>query len=113
MIETKVNQMEKEMEINCSFEKYRKSMIRAGRDNRHIIETAGRSLFVLERTHNDNMINRWISTPIAVSEDKGNLIELCRKLYGPNVKFDDSNRTMSVETDMGEAYFSIESIAAV
>ena len=52
-------------------------MIRAGRDKKHVVEQAGKSLFILERTHNDNMINRWISTPTAVSESKDELITFC------------------------------------
>ena len=70
-------------------------------------------LLILERTHNDNMINRWISTPIAVSESKDELIAFCHKLYGAGVEFDEKDRSKSFETDMGEAYFRIEIIALV
>ena len=48
---------EEMMAVNCIFERYRKARKRAGQDIRHIIEQAGKSLFILERTHNDNMIN--------------------------------------------------------
>ena len=81
---------EEMMAVNCIFERYRKARKRAGQDIRHIIEQAGKSLFVLERTHNDNMINRWISTPIAVSESKDELIAFCHKLYGAEVEFNPS-----------------------
>lgn len=70
-------------------------------------------MFILERTHNDNMINRWISTPIAVSESKDELIAFCHKLYGAGVEFDEKDRSKSFETDMGEVYFRIEIIALV
>ena len=76
-------------------------------------EQAGKSLFILERTHNDNMINRWISTPIAVSESKDELITFCHTLYGAEIEFDDKDRSKSFETDMGEAYFRVEKIALV
>ena len=104
---------EEKMAVNCSFENHRKAMIRAGRDRKHVIEQAGKSLFILERTHNDNMINRWISTPIAVSESKDELITFCHTLYGTEIEFDDKDRSKSFETDMGEAYFRVEKIALV
>ena len=104
---------EEMMAVNCSFERHRKAMIRAGRDKKHVVEQAGKSLSVLERTHNDTMINRWISTPIAVSESKDELIAFCHKLYGAGVEFDEKDRSKSFETDMGEAYFRIEIIALV
>lgn len=110
----KNNLTEQEMlALNCSFERHRKAMIRAGRDKRHVIEQAGKSLFILERTHNDNMIDRWISTPIAVSESKEELIAFCRRLYGDEVEFDDNDNSKSFETDMGEAYFRIGHVASV
>ena len=101
------------MAVNCSFESAREAMKRARRDKMHVVEQAGKSLFILERTHNDNMINRWISTPIAVSESKDELIAFCHKLYGAGVEFDEKDRSKSFETDMGEAYFRIEIIALV
>ena len=104
---------EEMMAVNCIFERYRKARKRAGQDKKHIIEQAGKSLFILERTHNDNMINRWISTPIAVSESKDELIAFCHKLYGAEVEFDENDRSKHIETDMGEAYFDIEKIALV
>ena len=70
-------------------------------------------MFILERTHNDNMIKSWISTPIAVSESKDELIAFCHKLYGAGVEFDEKDRSKSFETDMGEAYFRVEKIALV
>ena len=76
---------EEKMAVNCSFENHRKAMIRAGRGIKHVIEQAGKSLFILERTHNDNMINRWISTLIAVSESKDELITFCHTLYGTEI----------------------------
>ena len=104
---------EEMMAVNCSCERYRIARIRAGRDKKHVIEQAGKSLFILERTHNDNMINRWISTPIAVSESKDELIAFCHKLYGAEVEFNENDRSKHIETDMGEAYFDIEKIALV
>ena len=104
---------EEMMAVNCIFERYRKARKRAGQDIRHIIEQAGKSLFILEPTHNDNMISRWIITPIAVSESKDELIAFCQKLYGAEVEFNDKDRSKSFETDMGEAYFRVEKIALV
>ena len=108
------NMTEEEMlDVNCSSQINRKAMKRAGQDKRHIMEFAGKSQFVLIRYHNDNMINRWISTPIAVSEQKSSLVGFCRKLYGSCIEFDDKDRSQSVETDMGESYFCVESVASV
>ena len=104
---------EEKMAVNCSFERHRKAMIRAGRGIKHVIEQAGKSLFILEGTHNDNMINRWISTLIAVSESKDELITFCHTLYGTEIELDDKDRSKSLETDMGEAYFRVEKIALV
>lgn len=110
----KNNMTEEEMmAVNYSFERHRKAMIRASRDKKLVIEQAGKSLFILERTHNDNIINRWISTPIAVSESKDELITFCHTLYGTEIELDDKDRSKSIETDMGEAYFCIEKIASV
>lgn len=99
------------MAVNCSFEKYRKAMIRAAKDKQQVVEQAGKFVFILVRTHNDNLINRRISTPIAVSDSKRSLIEFCHRLYGADVEFDDSYRSNSVETDMGEAKFCIQQVA--
>lgn len=104
---------EEKIAVNCSFERHRKAMISAGRDNKKNIEAAGNSLYILQRTHNDNMINRWISTPIAVSESVEDLIAFCRKQYGEGFVFDEQLRSNSYETEMGEAYFRIDRVAKV
>ena len=109
-----VNNTEEEMmAVNSSFELHRKAMVRAAKDNRHHIEVAGKSCYILERTHEDNMIHRWISTTIAVSTNRENLIAFCKKLYGDGIEFDEHDRTKSFDTDMGLAYFKITSVAYV
>lgn len=109
-----VNNTEEEMMgINSSFELHRKAMIRAAKDNRHNIDVAGKCLYILERTHEDNLIHRWISTTIAVSAKKEELIAFCKRLYNEDIEFDEHNRTKSFDTDMGLAYFKIKSVAYV
>lgn len=104
---------EEMMAVNCSFEIHRKAVIRAGRHKKYIIEQAGKAVFIQECTLNDNMINRWISTSIAVSESKDELMAFCHKLYGAEVEFDDKDHSKSFDTDMGVAYFSIKQVALV
>lgn len=65
---------ERQMEVNMSYERYRKALIRAAQNNKSMIESVGKSIYVLERTCLDNMINRSISSPIAVAETKEELI---------------------------------------
>ena len=101
------------MNVDCTFEKYRKAMIRAGRNQKVILETAGSSMFILERIHNDNLINRWIGTPIGVSQDMDNLVQFCKKLYGQDAVFADTGQSNVIETDIGQAYFTIKEIALV
>ena len=72
---------ERQMEVNVSYERYRKALIRAAQENKYMIESVGKSIYVLERTCLDNMINRSISTPIAVAETKEELIAFCCSMY--------------------------------
>lgn len=96
----------------CSYD-YRKALGRAERNREHIIEQAGKTMLIVERYHEDNMINRGISTPIAVSESKDALIAFCRKLYGADIEFDDHDRTRTFETYMGKTSLTILEIATV
>lgn len=92
---------------------YRKALIRAAQDNKRLIEAVGNSIYILERVCLDNMINRSISTPIAVAEIKEELINFCRSLYGDDIPFDDKGRTPTIQIPMGEASFRIKTVACL
>lgn len=102
---------EKQMEVNMSYERYRKALIRSAQDNKHLIDSAGKSIYVLERTCLDNMINRSVSSPIAVAETMEELIDFCRSMYGDDIPFDDKGRTPTIRIPMGEASFQIKTVA--
>ena len=101
---------ERQMEVNVSYERYRKALIRAAQDNKYMIESVGKSIYVLERTCLDNMINRSISTPIAVAETKEELIAFCCSMYGDDIPFDDKGKTPTIQIPMGEASFCIKEV---
>lgn len=101
---------ERQMEVNLSYEIYRKALIRAAQDNKYMIESVGKSIYVLERTCLDNMINRSISTPIAVAETKEELIAYCCSMYGDDIPFDDKGKTPTIHIPMGEASFCIKEV---
>lgn len=92
---------------------YRKALGRAADDNRHLIEAAGKSIYFLERRCLDNMINRSISSPIAVAETKEELIDFCRRMYGDDIPFDDNGKTPTIQIPMGEACFQIRKVACL
>ena len=69
---------------------YRKALGRAADDNRRLIEAAGKSIYFLERTCLDNMVNRAICSPIAVAETKEELIDFFFFFYGDDTLFDDN-----------------------
>lgn len=92
---------------------YRKALIRAAQDNKRLIETAGKSIYILERVCLDNMINRAISTPIAVAETKEELIDFCHSMYGNDIPFDDNGKTPTIQIPMGEASFRIKTVACL
>lgn len=100
-----------QMAINVSYERYRKALIRAAQDNKCLIEAAGKSMYVLERTCLDNLINRSISSPIAVAETKEELIDFCHMMYGDNIPFEENGKTPTIQIPMGEASFQIKAIA--
>lgn len=102
---------ERQMEVNLSYEIYRKALIRASQDNKHMIESVGKSIYVLERTCLDNMINRSISTPIAVADTKDELIAFCHTVYGDDIPFDDNGKSPTIQIPMGEASFQIKTVA--
>ena len=102
---------EKQMEVNVSYERYRKALNRAAQENKYMIESVGKSIYVLERTCLDNMINRSISTPIAVAETKDELIAFCHTKYGDDIPFDDNGKTPTIQIPMGEASFKIKTVA--
>lgn len=104
---------EQQMAVNCNYECYRKALIRSAREQQRLIDAAGGSLHVLERTCLDNMINRSVSTPIAVAETKEELISFCRKIYGDAIPFDDKGKTPTIHTPMGEASFQIKTVASL
>ena len=104
---------ERQMEVNLSYERYRKALIRAAQDNKYMIESVGKSIYVLERTCLDNMINRSISTPIAVAETKEELITFCCSMYGDDIPFDDKDKTPTIQTPMGEASFRIKEVVCL
>lgn len=90
---------------------YRKALIRAAQDNKRLIEAAGKSTYILERTCLDNMTNRSISTPIAVAETKEELIAFCCSMYGDDIPFDDNGKTPTIQIPMGETSFQIKTVA--
>ena len=92
---------------------YRKALGRAADDNRRLIEAAGKSIYFLERTCLDNMINRAISSPIAVAEIKEEIIDFCRRMYGDDIPFDDNGKTPTIQIPMGEACFQITTVACL
>lgn len=102
---------ERQMEVNLSYEIYRKALIRATQDNKFMIESVGKSIYVLERTCLDNMINRSISTPIAVAETKEELIAFCCSMYDDDIPFDDNGKSPTIRIPMGEASFQIKTVA--
>lgn len=102
---------EEQMRVNVSFEGYRKALIRASQDNKRLIEVAGKSIYILERVCLDNIINRAISTPIAVAETKEELIDFCHLMYGDYIPFNDNGNTPTIQIPMGEASFQIKTVA--
>lgn len=102
---------EEQMSVNVSYERYRKALIRAAQENKYQIESAGKSIYVLERTCLDNMINRSISSPIAVAVTKEELIDFCRTMYGEDVPFDENGKTPTIQIPMGDASFQIKTVA--
>ena len=92
---------------------YRKALGRAANDNRRLIEAAGKSIYFLERICLDNMINRSISSPIAVAETKEELIDFCRRIYGDDIPFDDNGKTPTIQIPTGEACFQIKKVACL
>ena len=102
---------EKQMAVNVSYERYRKALIRAAQDNKRLITAAGKSIYVLERTCLDNMINRSISSPIAVAETKEKLIDFCHTMYGDDIPFDEKGKTPTIRIPMGDASFQIITVA--
>ena len=102
---------EEQMAVNVSYERYRKALIRAAQENKYQIEAAGKSIYVLERTYLDNLINRSISSPIAVAITKEELIDFCRTMYGEDVPFDENGKTPTIQIPMGEASFQIKTVA--
>lgn len=102
---------EEQMSVNVSYERYRKALIRADQENKYQIEAAGKSIYVLERTCLDNMINRSISSPIAVAVTKEELIDFCRTMYGEDVPFDENGKTPTIQIPMGDASFLIKTVA--
>ena len=99
------------MEVNVSYERERKALIRPAQENKYMIESVGKSIYVLERTCLDNMINRSISTPIAVAETKDELIAFCHTEYGDDIPFDDNGKTPTIQIPMGKASFQIKTVA--
>lgn len=92
---------------------YRKALGRAANDNRRLIEAAGKSIYFLERTCLDNMVNRAICSPIAVAETKEELIDFCRRMYGDDIPFDDNGKTPTIQIPMGKACFEIRTVACL
>ena len=90
---------------------YRKALIRAAMTNKKMIESVGKSIYILERTCLDNMTNRSISTAIAVAETKEEIITFCRSTYDDGISFDDNGKTRTIHTPMGEAAFCIKEVA--
>lgn len=98
------------MSVNHSAD-YRKALVRSALEKQRLIDAAGGSLFVLERTCLDNLINRSISTPIAVAETKEELIRFCHEIYGATIPFDGNGMTPTLRIPMGEASFQIKTVA--
>ena len=99
------------MEIDLSDFIYRKALICAAMDNKNMIESVGKSIYILERTCLDNMTNRSISTAIAVAETKEEIITFYRSTYDDCISFDDNGKTPTIHTLMGEASFCIKEAA--
>ena len=99
------------MEFDLSYFIYRKSLIRAAMDNKKMIESVGKSIYILERTCLDNITNCSISTAIAVAETKEEIITFCRSTYDDDISFDDNGRTPTIHTPMGEASFCLKEVA--
>ena len=89
---------------------YRKALIRAAMTNKKMIESVGKSIYILERTCLDNMTNCYISKAIAAAETKEEIITFCRSTYGGNISFDDNGKTPTIHTLMGEASFCIKEV---
>lgn len=104
---------EEMMAVNSSSELHRKAMIRAAKENRRNIETAGKSLYILVRLHTDNIIHRRISTVIAVSEKRESLEQYFHDHYFPDIEFNESGYTQTIATDMGEGCFQLKKVAFV
>ena len=102
---------ERQMEVNVSYEKYRKALIRVAQDNKRLEEAAGKSIYILERVCLYNIINRSICTPIAVAETKEELIAFCCSMYDDSIPFDDDGMTPAIQIPMGEASFQIKTVA--
>ena len=99
------------MEIDLSYFIYRKALIRTALDNKKMIESVGKSIYMRERTCLDNMTNCSISTAIAVAETKEEIITFCRSTYDDGISFDDNGKTPTIHTPMGEASFCIKEVA--
>ena len=99
------------MEIDLSYFIYRKALIRTALDNKKMIESVGKSIYILERTCLDNMTNCSISTAIAVAETKEEIITFCRSTYDDGISFDDNGKTPTIHTLMDEASFCIKEAA--
>ena len=98
------------MEIDLSYFIYRKALIRTALDNKKMIESVGKSIYILERTCLDNMTNRSISTAIAVAETKEEIITFCRSTCDDDISFDDNGKTPTIHTLMDEASFCIKEV---
>ena len=59
------------------------------------------------------MVNRAISSPIAVAEPKEELIDFWRRMYGDDISFDDNGKTPTIQIPMGEACFQIRKVACL
>lgn len=59
------------------------------------------------------MINRAISTPIAVAETKEELIDFCHSMYGNDIPFDDNGKTPTIQIPMGKSSFRIKTVACM
>ena len=98
------------MEIDLSYFIYRKALIRTALDNKKMIESVGKSIYILERTCLDNMTNCYISKAIAVAETKEEIITFCRSTYDDGISFDDNGKTPTIHTLMDEASFCIKEV---
>lgn len=102
---------ERQMDVNSSYERYRKALIRAAQDNKRLVEVAGKSIYILEHVCLDNMINLTISTPIAVAETKEEIIDFCHSMYGDDIPSDDNGKTPTIKIPMDDASFQIKTVA--